>query len=160
MDLAGYHGQCVRVTDWNGDVFEGICSYHHPDYNAHEFGRREECLQILDYLFFKDCIRHVESLEEHTGPYGRFSDPYGRIEETAVQEGIDSIREVLFGEENEHIRRLLRCLERYLDSDADAMFSCRGAVIVALRELYETTDDDAIRTEAKRLIETWGNRGG
>ena len=152
MDIRKYDGQCVRIKDFSGEVFEGICSYNNPEYDEHEFGRNEECLEILSFLFFKSDIDEIESLEGHDGPYGKFSGPYGKLEEMTVQDGIDSIEDALFCEENEHIIRMLRCLNYYLDYKNGQDLPYRDEIIELLKELVDSTDNEEIRNMAKILI--------
>ena len=116
MDLKQYDGQCVRVTDLAGEVFEAICDYNHEEYCEHEFGRYEDALQLVNFLFYNSDIQTVKSLEAHNGPYGRFSASFGRIEELNTEEGIDCIYEQLFCEEDEHVSRLLTYLSEYLQT--------------------------------------------
>ena len=89
LDLKQYDGKCVRITDAEGNVFEGVCSYNSEEYDEHEYGRCEKALQLPFFLFFQSNIAALESLEDRSGPYGKFSDPYGTLEELMVEEGID-----------------------------------------------------------------------
>ena len=154
MDLRSYDGQCVRVIMDNGEIIDGICCYNNEEYNEHEFGRCDECLEFVYLLIYKSEIKSIESLENHTGPYGRFLDPYGRLEEMAAEDGIDAIVDVLFCEENEHVMRMLNCLDKYLDPWFGKGFP-RYETLGALSELVESTDDEAIKAEAERLLELW-----
>ena len=156
MKLKKYDGRCVRVIDSNGDAFDGICSYNDEEYDEHEFGRSEESLQIENFLFFESDIKEIQSLEEHKGPYGRFLDPYGKLEELTVEDGIDSIRDMLFSEEKDHVLRLLNCLDKYLDPYYGYTFSCYDETIAALEELREKNKDEKILEEVERLLRMWG----
>ncbi len=156
VDLKEFDEKCVRITDRWGDVFEGICSYNSDEYDEHEFGRAEESLQILNFLFYKSDINKIESLEDHTGPFGRFLDPFGKLEELTVEDGIDSINDVLFDEDEEHVLRLLRCLGEYLDPSRGHELPDREEVLRSLGKLSQKADDDGIRSEAKRLADLWG----
>ena len=154
--LKQYDGQCVRITDRYGGVFDGICRYNDAEYDRGEWGRNEEGLQIESFLFFRSDIRSVESLEEHDGPYGRFLDPFGKLEELTVEDGIGAIRDVLFSEEKEHVLRLLNCLERYLDPEFGKDLPCADEIPDALRELVRYDPDPAVRERAEGLLERWG----
>ena len=156
MDLKQYDGKCVRIIDAEGNVFDGICRYDYAEYNEAEWGRNEDCLRIEGFLFFQGDIQSVESLEEHEGPYGRFLDPYGKLEEMTVEDDMDSIRDLLFSEENEHVMRLLNCLDKYLDPYFGHELPYYGEILDALRELLTQNLDSAIREEAERLLELWG----
>ena len=48
MKLKKYDNKCVRILDIFGNEYEGNCVYNDREYNYHEFGRDEECLQILN----------------------------------------------------------------------------------------------------------------
>ncbi|MBQ6109712.1 MAG: hypothetical protein IJK97_15980 [Thermoguttaceae bacterium] len=155
VDLKEFDEKCVRITDRWGDVFDGICTYNSDEYDEHEFGRAEESLQILSFLFYKSDINKIESLEEHSGPFGRFLDPFGKLEELTVEDGIDSINDVLFDEDEEHVLRLLRCLGEYLDPSRGHELPDREEVLRSLGKLAKEADDDGIRSEAQQLIGLW-----
>ena len=150
MTLRKFDGKCVRIIDSLGDAFDGICSYNSEEYNEHEFGRTEECLQIENFLFYRRDIQTVKSLENRNGLYGKFLDPYGKLEELTIEDGIDSIQDVLSSEEPEHVRRLLRCLDKHLGD-----LPCRAEVIDALRELADNTEDVDIQDAALRIVRRW-----
>ena len=151
-DLKQYDGKCIRIINTSGDAFDGICIYYAEEYDEHEYGRCEESLKIESFMFFRSDIKEVIDLEGHQGPYGRFSDPYGTLEILTVEDGIDSIRDMLFSEEDEHVLRLLRCLSRYLDPEYGHELPCRKEIPDALRELRDATENEEIRREADRLV--------
>ena len=155
MNLKRYDGKCVRLEDTEGNVFEGICCHNDHEYNYHEFGRDEECLQIVNFLFFKGDIKKIESLEHHRGPYGKFSSAYGLLEEMNVKDGISSIDEELYSEEDEHVIRMLACLEHYMDPASGYELSCRGEVIGLLRKHRPYTENETIVEGIDRLLEKW-----
>ena len=103
-------------------------------------------------LFFKSDIREVTSLEDHQGPYGRFSSPYGKLEEMTVGDGIDMIEEMLFSEEPEHIYRLLLCLEDHLKSHDDKLFEESEGLVDLLKGLMKMDVDAKIKEKAQALI--------
>ena len=150
MGLREYDGQCVRIIDNRGDAFDGICSYNSEEYSEHEFGRAEECLQIENLLFYRSDIQSIKSLENRNGLYEKFLDPYGKLEEMTVKDGIDSIQDVLFSEEPEHVRRLLRCLDKHLGD-----LPCRAEVMESLKELANNAEDADIQDAAARLVRRW-----
>lgn len=152
MNLQRFDGQCVQITDTNGNIFEGNCEYFNECYNEHEFGRNEECLRIVNFLFYKSNICKIKSLQNHQGSYGHFSESYGLIEEMNTRDGIDSIREVLFCEDHEHVHRMLLCLQSYLVPHQGEMSICRGEIIEALKELRDVTDHEGIKKDVERLI--------
>lgn len=154
MSLSQYDDQCLRITDTDGTAYEGICRHNSAEYNFHEFGRDEECLQMVYMLFFPNDIAELTSLEGRTGPYGRFTERYGALEKAAAESGMDLIDEVFYCEEDEHVCRMLLCLEDYLDP-ARALPG-RGEIIAAVRKLRKDRLDPASRAAADRIIEKWG----
>lgn len=155
MNLKRFDGQCVRIIDSDDIAFDGYCSYNHSEYNEHEFGRAEDGLEIVNFLFFESDIKSIKSLEGHTGPYGRFLDPFGKLEEMNVQNGLDSILDVLFCEDNEHVLRMLRCLDYYFDPENHCEFPYQREAYGALMELVESTTDETVKAEANRLVDKW-----
>ena len=151
--LSKYDGTCVRITTREGEVYDGICEYNSPDYCAHEFGRDEECLQLVWYLFYKSDIKKIESLEAHTGPYGRFCDPFGKLEEDTAADGPDAVADYLFCEEPEHVLRMLRFLEHRLDTNGPRSDDPEDLIPAALKTLADTTDAPEIREHAGRVLE-------
>ncbi|MCR5369892.1 MAG: hypothetical protein K6E83_04220 [Clostridium sp.] len=156
MSLSGYDNKYVRITDVDGEVFEGIAYHNSEAYCFHEFGRFEECLQLVCFLFYKSDIQKIEVMDGPTGPYGHFSAPYGALEEQAVEEGYDLIDEFFSCEEEEHVLRMLRCLEKYLDPASGKAFPDRDKTLRGLQELRDSTNDDAIREAADKLLHLAG----
>ncbi|MBQ7459849.1 MAG: hypothetical protein IJS72_00555 [Oscillospiraceae bacterium] len=147
MELSKYDGKCVRIiTRWSETV-EGICSYDSEEYAEHEFGRCEEALEIERFLFYISDIADIESLEGHTGPYGRFSAPFGRLEELIVEEGSDAVEDTLFSAEPEHSLRLLCCLEAKPDL---AGFDCAELASI-LKKAAEYSECAEVRERSKAL---------
>ena len=153
MRLKQYDGQCVRIDCVDGNVYDGICSYNDKEYNEQEYGRPEECLVMVNFLFFKSDIIAIESLENHSGPYGKFLDPFGKLEEMNVQDGLNSILDFLDCEDPEHILRMLRCLDYYFDPKNHSEFTCRDEVYNALLKLEDVTDDESIKAETRRVLD-------
>lgn len=153
MELRRYDGRRIQITTPWGEKFEGVCDHCSADYCEHEYGRAEEALKLVNFLFFPGDIRAVRDLEEQPGPYGGFTAPYGRIEETNLRDGIDFIRDQLTCEEDLHALRMLRCLEAWRDKRRS--FPGRDQVPDALREALSFIEDPEIRQEVRRLMETW-----
>ena len=63
MNLFSYDNRTVRLTHFDGLVFEGLASHNSASYNLHEIGREEEGLQIDHWLFFKSDIRSLEVID-------------------------------------------------------------------------------------------------
>ena len=152
VDLKKFDGKCVRIIDSSGDAFDGICYHNSEEYDEHEYGRCEESLQIENFVFFDRDIKEIQILEDNSGSYGKFLDPYGKLEIMTVEDGIDSIEEVLFSEEDEHVIRLLNCLEEYLDPDSGLTVSDREAIIEALNKLLEVNSNTAIQEKAWKIL--------
>ena len=67
-----------------------------------------------------------------------------------VEDGVDSIQDVLSSEEPEHVRRLLRCLDKHLGD-----LPCRAEVMESLKELANNAEDADIQDAAARLVRRW-----
>lgn len=103
MKLNKFDNKKVKIECIDGNTYEGLCSYNSRDYNFHEFGRDEECLQVGVYLFFKNDIEKIKEINEYTSIYGK-------LEEEIIND-IDLIEEILDSEDNEQIIRLLLCIK-------------------------------------------------
>ena len=147
MNLADLDGKCVRVTDIHGDVFDGICVFNNADFGEREFGEREVSLEIMNTLFYAGDIASVEVLEDNGGKYGRFRDPYGKIEELTVEDGADAICDALGfdGAEPEHAARLIRCL-------ADRRDAVDEKVDALLRRIALEGDEPTVREAAREFF--------
>ncbi len=154
QDLRRYDNKCVRIIDSDGDAFDGICHHNGAEYDEHEYGRAEEGLQIENFLFFKSDIKEIRILDDNKGPYGRFLDPYGKLEILTVEDGIDSIEEILFSEENEHVIRLLNCLEYYLDPASALSLPDRERVPDVLRKLLEVNSEPDVQKKAWEILDS------
>ena len=56
MKLKDYDGKPVRITDPDGEVFEGICEYNSAEYNEVVYGEEEESLMLACYNFYAGTI--------------------------------------------------------------------------------------------------------
>lgn len=157
MKLKKYDGMFVRIEEITGLQFDGVCTYSSRDWCRREYGRDEECLQIRNFLFFSSCIRKVQSLEDYSGPYGRYPDPFGSVETLTVEDGIGTVRDVLFDEEEEEteVIRLLRCLEDYLGTDNKPLPFKRAELMDTLRELMIKDPRETVRRAAAEMLEKW-----
>ena len=117
MKLFEYDDKSVRITMKDGSVFEGVCMHNSKEYCEIELGINEECLEISGWLFRESDISSVELVTE-SNPY---ISPFGIIEKTAVEEGIDSITDILLSDEHQNIVRLLACLEWYIKEKPDLL---------------------------------------
>ena len=156
MDLRQYDGKHVRVTIFDGSVYEGIVQHNSAEYNEHEFGRDEEGLQMPGLLIYADDIKAAESLEEREdGPWGKFSGPFGRLEEESLfDEDGDSVLacEILDCEEREHVLRMMRCIGRHLAQGDGMKIRGRDELAEQLRSLVKYTDDPEIVNFAQALV--------
>ena len=143
MKLSRYDNKRVRIDCIDGKIYEGICYYDSPDYCFHEFGREEEALEILYILFYKSDIKKITILKE-------FTEAYGEIE-IMIADDMDLLEQTLECEENEHIYRLLLCLEeRKLNNE----------IIALLKNTIKYNTDKKIIKKAKEIIKKYegGNK--
>ena len=54
----------MRLTDVEGNVFEGIAEYNSADYCEHEYGREQACLQIVNFCNYS--VPHPKNLIDLT----------------------------------------------------------------------------------------------
>ena len=154
MDISRFDGKHVRITDKFGSVYEGICSHNSEDYDEHEFGEREEALQFPGLLIWKSIITEVVDLEDaEDGPYGKFSAPFGELEEMAFEEGPDIIDELFFCEEDEHVMRMLNCLEHHFITSREPLPEWKDELLDLLKQLPWFTEEPAILEKSDALIE-------
>lgn len=88
MKLNKLDNKLIKLTTTDDEIFEGICTYNSREYSYHEFGTDEECIQIINILFYKSYIKTIEVIDE-------FTTKYTKLEELIVEDGIDEILEVL-----------------------------------------------------------------
>ena len=157
IPLNCFDGQCVQIIDSDGIVFEGICHYNEAEENEVLFGRNEESLKILNFNFYASTIKDISTIQYNETKYGHFTQCYGNIEIMTALDGIDSITDVFESGENEHIYRLLLCLDVYLDPSCDRKLEYTDKLDRALHWLIGSVNDDRITAKAGSLIEKWGN---
>lgn len=155
MNLRKLDGKCIKIIDKQNCEYEGICSYNNKDYTYHEFGKDEESIQIANLLFYKSNIKKVESLENNRGPYGKFTQKYGTIEKMALEDGTDSIEEILTSEEPLHIYRLLTCIEDYLIKNE---ISYKRKLLQLLKEFNKYNEDEKTYEITKQIISKLENQ--
>ena len=143
INLGNYDGKRVRITDSTGEVFEGKCDYCGKDYCEHEYGRREPCLQIANFLFFRSDVRDISVVK------GEYSAPFGKIEELNFEDGIDSVEEELFCEEDEQVYRMLLCLEEYVARQNKEL----AGLDALLESLLKTDLTKRTRKKAEELLQ-------
>ena len=148
MNLKKYDKKYAKITTIFNEIYEGYCEYNSEEYNFHEFGTEEEGLQIANTLFYKSIIKKIESLENHQGPYGHFTEKYGRIEKEIVEDGIDTISDIFISEEIEHIYRILIYLEEHINNDK----TFQKELIKSLNEVLKYHTEEKIIKETKKLL--------
>ena len=163
MDLWQFNDKCVRLTCLDGAVYEGIVSHNSADYNEHEFGRYEEGLQMPGTLFYAGDIASVESLEDREdGPWGKYSEPFGRLEEESLFD-VDGdpvlACEILDCEDPEHVIRMMRCIGYYLNPDKGRTIPGKEKIIDQLKVLVKYSDDPEIVDFAAKLISALEKKG-
>lgn len=156
MNLKTNDNTCVRIVDTDGNIYDGICQYYDAAYNEHEYDRDEDSLKIENFIFFQSDILEIHSLENHTGPYGKFLDPYGKLEEETIKEGMVFIEDVLMSEIDDHVMRLMNCLDKYLDPYFRYDLPYAKDIFALLHEIKEDhTRTEDIRNEAEHLINSY-----
>ena len=135
MNLKKYDNKCVRVHCIDGKIYEGICSYDYPDYCFHEYGKDEEAIEILHFLFYKSDIKKIEIID-------KFTEPFGEIEIETVND-FDLLEQALEDEEDEHTYRILLCLETAKLNDK---------IINLLRNLVKYNSNKKIINKAKSIV--------
>lgn len=145
INLGNFNGKRIRVIDQNGDDYEGIGEYLNKDYCEHEFGRREPCLQIANFNFFRSDVKDVISLKNT--PY---SAPFGRIEEMNFKDGVDSIEDELFCEEDDHVFRMLNCIEEHVVKKSEECPGLSGL----LQNLLKTELSERTRKKAEAILQS------
>lgn len=158
-NIKQYDGKCVRIIDCWGTVLDGICMFNSADYSEHEFGRREEALQIENYIVYKRQIKQVIVLEENSGPYSPFLDAYGELEEDALREGMVLTEDILLSEENVHSLRMMNCINAHIDKGELDKLPPAEELIKTLNELVKYNQDGDIQREGKRLLEKLSSLG-
>ena len=148
MKLSKFDLKCVRVTDIFGSVYEGYCVYNNKDYNESEYGKREESLQILNFIFYKSIIKSVESLESVNTPYGHFSNKYGNLEKEIVEEGKIFVEDIVDYEDDIHVYRVLLYIEDHLDKINDY----KDDFINMLKSLQKYNKNKDVLNEVDKLL--------
>ena len=143
MNLSKYDNKMIRLEDKFGDVYEGICMFNNKDYNEHEYGLKEDSLQMSYIMFQKSIITNVEIIKEFT------NDSYGHLEEVVVEDGLDLIDEVLDCEDDISIYRLLSCLE---DKASSFTKDDKEKLIKLLESFIKYNKDQKNLEKAKELL--------
>ena len=140
MNLKKYDNKKVRFTDSENNTIEGISYYYTKEMSECMYGINSECLKIICFLFRKEEIKDISIIDE-------FSAPYGKIEKWAVEDGMDLVDEVLYSEEDEHVYRLLLCLEDKIDS-----INYQKELYDKLLSFSKYNEDKKIAKELEKLL--------
>ena len=140
MNLKKYDNKRVRFIDYENNIIEGISEYYTKEMSECIYGINSECLKITCFLFRKEEIKDISIIDE-------FSAPYGNIEKWAVEDGMDLVDEVLYSEEDEHVYRLLLCIEDKLDS-----INYQKELIKELISFFKYNENKKIAKELEKLM--------
>ncbi len=138
MKLDKYDNKRVKINN----MYEGIAMHNSSDYSEHEYGRREEALQLGCTIFYKRDIENIEIIDD-------YSSPYGKLEEEVFEEGTSLIDEILSSEENEYVYRMLLYIEDHLDRADDE-------IIKMIEQLYKYNDNIEIKDKCHDILEKVG----
>ena len=147
MKLNEFDGKEVRITHRDGAVFEGACVFNSDEFNEIAFGIQEEGLEISNWLFTKSEIANVEIISE-SNPYIA---PFGTIEKTAVDDGIDSIADILLSDEPRSAERMLACLEWFIKEKPGSLPE-KEPLEEALRETEKLYSSETIAKKCTDLL--------
>ena len=67
-ELKKLDGQWIRLTHFDGLIFEGLCRVDDAEYCLHEYGREDDALNIDNWLFYGSDVQSAEIVEP--GPVG------------------------------------------------------------------------------------------
>ena len=143
MDLKVYDNKLVRIIDNEGNTIEGVCSYNDLETNEVLYGIKEESLILSCTHFKKNEIKSVEEIKE-------FSNKYGYLEKSLVEDGIIMIQEVLESEEDTSIYRLLLCIEDKLSTFSKEDQKELKKIIVTLTKYNK---NNKVLDVANRIVE-------
>ena len=143
INLGNFSGKRVILRDNRGDCFEGVAEYFNKNLCEQKYGRREPAIKIANFLFFRSDVKDVVSVKN-----APFTSPFGRIEELNFQSGIQKIEEELFCKEDEHVYRMLLCLEEHIVRKGESCEGLHGVLI----KLLNTELTDRSRRKAQELL--------
>ena len=143
MDLKVYDNKLVRIIDNEGNTIEGVCSYNDLETNEVLYGIKEESLILSCTHFKKNEIKSIEEINE-------FSNKYGYLENSIIEDGIIMIQEVLESEEDTAIYRLLLCIEDKLTTFSKEDQKELKKIIVTLTKYNK---NNKVLEVANRIIE-------
>ena len=139
LGIKRFDEKLVSITDTDGSVYEGFCSYNSAEYNEHEFGVSKDGLQMQYILFYRRDIRSVKRIKE-------FSEEYGKLEFEAMIDGYGLTEELLSSEDDIHVIRILKCLCDFSDKVKDERIDDK------VKSLLKYGSDE-VKAEAERFLE-------
>lgn len=155
MELDRFDAKCVRVTTGDGEVYEGTASYISPELAFHEYGEvEEEALMLFPLMFYKSDIVAVESLEDVDGPFGHFTEKYGKLELDCLEWGTDMVEEILETDDETGILRMLLCIDENLQPGSGPISSDELACM--LRSLIKYNKSERVVSAANELLLRFG----
>ena len=156
MNIRKFDNKYVQIEDIFGSVYEGICDYNGREYNYHEYGKDEESLSILNFMFFKSIIKNVKLLEENEGPYGHFTSRYGELEEEIINSGSYFIEVTVDSGYDDHIYRVLLCLDDYLESGKELLVEKNDMGLKELMQyVLKNTEDEKVIEKVNYIIDKY-----
>ncbi len=155
MRLSQYDGKYVQILDVFDNRYEGICEYNSIDYNFHEYGKNEDGLQIMGFLFFNSIIKSVKELGDNE-PFGHFTEKYGQLEEEMIKSGSYFIEDAIDYGYDDHIYRLLLCLDDYLEAGNELLVENKDKSLPELMQyLIKYNDNEENKNKARYLIDKY-----
>ena len=151
MNFSKYDNRYVIITCNDGKTYEGICIHNNSEYCEHEFGRAEDCFEIMNFLFFKEDIKNIEAPSKNSIEYKSFLNSFDDIQKNIVDDGIEEVTDFLLynDEPDEHIIRLLNCLlSGYTVNEKE-----KEELKETLINLQNISDNAVIIEKAKRISE-------
>ena len=96
----------------------------------------------------KEMMDVEQYYEKNITIIDEFTNPYSRLEEMAVEDGMDLVDEILYSEEDEHVYRLLLCLEDKLGS-----INYQKELYTKLISFARYNDNKKIAKEIEKIID-------
>ena len=137
-----YDNKKIRIIDIDGDIFEGIGDYYTSEMSDAIYGINEECIKMSNTLFFKPDIKKIEVIDD-------FTDKYGYLEESIINEDIDLVEDILETNNDISIYRLLLCIEDNLSSFSKEE---KDILLKSLKNIIKYNEDNNLLEEANKII--------
>lgn len=148
MKLAEYDSQCIELTDQNDDIFAGSCQYLSRSYTFHEFGVKEDGLQIANWVFYRLDIKSITPITDMEP----FLTSYGKIEQCALEDGMDTIEDIFYYEDSINSIRLLNAIEDSWKQENSPLHSNQEALKQLLTSILNITEDKQLKEKLKDTL--------